>query len=437
MLNELRLKPPSEGDVLFHEPQKKVLIVLGRTEFLEERLGGQLKRFIENGGAVLIATDRPTSEALFQEIGVQVSGIAVRASPISGNAYREMAECPLVLDVDRATQNGQTKEGFLFQGFGHEPRVATNLPSEIRRCQGMLPIATLHSPGQDITFNGRLRLRRIFRDQKLFAVAGSSSIWKKGRLLVLADHSIFINDMMLQPDNDNIPFAFNVGRWLIDAGDGTKRSEILFFEDGQLQTEFNVSLEYPRTDPPPLEAFVPVANELLVGLERENAFNKMLFDATGGPFPIFRGLAIFLTLCLLAAGLFRFLNSRYRPESHAPIPAVDTVAVSTIERRHQAVIAQGNLAEAARELTLEAFASIGLTPVPNIAPPRVTVPGSWFPFHAWRWQREVRELWKLAAKGPDHRVSPAALQKLDESLRNLLAAVAADKVRLASPESAI
>ena len=55
-----------------------------------------------------------------------------------------------------------------------------------------------------------------------------------GRLLVLADHSIFINDMMLQTDNDNIPFAFNVVRWLTDAGNGQRRTDVLFYDDGQI-----------------------------------------------------------------------------------------------------------------------------------------------------------------------------------------------------------
>jgi hypothetical protein len=114
-----------------------------------------------------------------------------------------------------------------------------------------------------------------------------------------------------------------------------------------------------------------------------------------------------------------------------------TAAVPAVERRHQAVIAQGNLAEAARELAHPAFAAVGLTPTADAPPPTVSVVGRWPPFRAWRWSREVRDLWALAVRGPVRRISPAALQRLDGTLHDLLAAVAAGQLRLADAHSPI
>jgi hypothetical protein len=113
-----------------------------------------------------------------------------------------------------------------------------------------------------------------------------------------------------------------------------------------------------------------------------------------------------------------------------------TAAVPAVERRHQAVIAQGNLAEAARELAYQAFVALGLTPTAEALPPAVSVSGGWS-FRARRWKREVGDLWTLAARGPVRRISPNALRRLDLTLHNLLAAVAAGEVRLAATDSAI
>jgi hypothetical protein len=433
VLKNLRLEPPVEGNDLFDQPLRKILIVFGRTEVLDRLLDGRLKRFIEDGGAVLIATDRPTSDALFREIGIRVSGASITTIPRAVTAYRNMPECPLIWEYGRPAGNGQPPSGFLFQGMGNEPRVASNLPSAIVESQYVLPLATLFAPEHGFSA-GRGRVRQMFNQQSLFAVMGSPLTWEKGRLLVMADHSVFINDMMLQPDNDNVTFAINAVRWLADAGNGQRRTKVVFFDDGQLQTDFNVSLDYPQPQLPPL---VPLADEIVVGLERENAFNKTLLEMAGGPGPILRTIAFLLTLALLFFGLYRFLQGRHRPEPRLPGRlAALSAAVPAVERRHQAVIAQGNLAEAARELAHQAFAAIGWTPTADAPPPAVSVSGGW-PFRARRWRREVRDLWTLAARGPVRRISPNALRRLDITLHNLLAAVATGKVRLAAADSAI
>jgi hypothetical protein len=248
--------------------------------------------------------------------------------------------------------------------------------------------------------------------------------------------------MMCPEDNDNAPFANNVVHWLIDAGNGRRRTEVLLCEDDHIQTNFDVSLSFPPPTITPINIppLVPLADEIVVGLERENAFNETLLEMAGGHQPILRAIAGLLTLALMLFGLYRFLQARHRPESRVPrLPgrlSALVAAVPTVERRHQAVIAKGNLAEAARELAHQAFAAVGLTPTADTPPPAVHIAG-WGPFRARRWGREVRTLWTIATSGPVHRVSPAALERLDVTLHNLLAAVAAGQVRLAAANSPI
>jgi hypothetical protein len=52
----------------------------------------------------------------------------------------------------------------------------------------------------------------------LWFAAGGDWGEKGGRILILADHSVFINDMMTPDDNDNLEFASNCLEWLTDGG---------------------------------------------------------------------------------------------------------------------------------------------------------------------------------------------------------------------------
>jgi hypothetical protein len=429
-----------DADALLDNSDRKALIVFGRTETLDQlTLDHVLRTFLEHGGRVLIATDRRTSDAVFKEIGVQIAGDTWEMPEGNPHAiYRQsLAQCPLIVDYGRSRTKRPTAPffgGAVSDTGSPVTNIATNLPSWIAPTSRYLPVATLVRPGYSFSLGSG---RRVDNQVML----GALSVNWKGNLLVLADHSIFINDMMCQADNDNAPFANNIVHWLMDAGAGDRREEVLFYDDGRIQTEFNVSLATPPPASVPLEALVPLADETLVELERENAFNAMLLDATGGPRPILRTVALLLTIALLLFGTYRFLQSRTRPEARVPrlavAPGASAAAVTAVERRHRAVIAQGNLAEAARELAHQAFAAIGLTPLPDAPPPVVSVAGWWPPFRARRWGRVVGDVWILAARGPVRRISPAALRRLDASLHGLLAAVAAGEVRLAAGDSPI
>ena len=95
------------------------------------------------------------------------------------------------------------------------------LPEDIRRESGVLFI-----PGQ--TF--------------LFAAGGKVGV-NGGRALVMADHSIFINEMMIQRDDANVEFSYNCLKWLSEAGGNDPRTKVLFVEDGNVKATFEVPLK--------------------------------------------------------------------------------------------------------------------------------------------------------------------------------------------------
>ena len=61
-------------------------------------------------------------------------------------------------------------------------------------------------------------------------------------ILLIPDHSVFINSMMLQTDNGNSRFAQNAVRWLTN--DGTRR-RVLFLADGEVIPRFAVASGIP------------------------------------------------------------------------------------------------------------------------------------------------------------------------------------------------
>ena len=230
---------------LRREPEGKILIVLGETRFLDPRM---LDDFLNEGGALLVATDRQTSNAFRRQFGMGVSGEAVSVRDDSPSAYLSQGECVYVEAVNKG-------DG-LFEDL---PRLATNRPSYLDR-----------------TYYTRLRLLALFpeetfinrkfsRNRLPFAAGGDL---EAGRILLLADHSIFINAMLWQNDNDNLFFAQN-WRWLADG----KRSDVLFIEDGEVQTQFDIPLKPPPF--PPLDGLVGAVDQGLQSLEEEDRFNRL------------------------------------------------------------------------------------------------------------------------------------------------------------------
>src|SRR5205807_757161 len=114
------------------------------------------------------------------------------------------------------------------RGFEALAHVATNRPSHLIRpapgLPGMLPFLA-RFPEECIIeeFGPRQPPQELW-----FAAGGEfGERGRKGRLLVLADHSVFINDMLGRADNDNFTFALLCLEWLTDGG---RRDRVLFVE---------------------------------------------------------------------------------------------------------------------------------------------------------------------------------------------------------------
>lgn len=364
VLHEAGIRPITQWQSLLTDPSSKMLIVLGANDILDrEWPGDQLREFLAGGGSLLLASDQKTSEHLSGQIGARIAGVFFQSPPHA--SYRGIAECPLL-------GRFQPRHA-LFRDLPANAVVATNRPSRISDWWPPVePVAIFAVPGHNIHFP------RFVSDQQVLAVAAERQ--SGSRVLVIADHSIFINGMMQQADNDNIQFAYSAIQWLSENG---KRKEALF-TDGRLQNDFSIMHEPPRSPAlPPIEMMMPRLNDFIRKLERENVVNKAILQAVPHA-TILRTAALVITLAAMAAGIVRFLSSRRR------FPA--KVSVKSAESHSPPDLRFG---EAGRELALQLYGELGRWDPRTSAMPAIAVRGS--ASLRREWARRHASLWSVAA----------------------------------------
>jgi hypothetical protein len=437
ILFELGLTPLKKYSDVADDPSDTLLVVLGQTDCLHSGiLWTGLRQFVVDGGATLIATDRAPRREATEEL-VEAAGVTINGQPFVGPAeeadglYHGKAFCPL---LDPAT--GEKPDLFRILPVPGSPQlhVATNAPSrlEIRRRKTLLPqLAWLPRgshveglPGSFVPW---------WQKGPLFAVGGSVD---RGRILVLADHSIFINEMMVPTDNNNVEFAWNCLKWLQGEGE-QRRHKVLFVEDGFIQTNLKVPLKESSELPPgATRAAVVVIDDTLAKLEDKGTLDEAFLDRLGasrfeGPNRLVRRALEVLTVVFLVYFIYRVgIRGRFRLDAAVPLLAHEvarhTPAAPLLEQRYRAALKAGNLWETAHGLARQWFAS--LAPGVGAAPPAVVVRGGWWQRSSLR--RRFRRLWRLAHDSTPVRVSPRALRGLLRDLDEMKAALADGTIRL-------
>jgi hypothetical protein len=339
-----------------------VLIVFGELDGVDQlaklRPGG-LARFVSEGGALLIASDRPDHGRLhefkltisgkmpllpmeilhvpeFQPIYIdpraELSGIK-RVTP---DEWKRQHKGPIKVEfevkVDRLIFPSETldvPQEFLarrhaeaYQGFddcikihynkglthpifaGCKKGIATNRPSFILTDPGCTaPVLCSFPP-----FPGHADFEGMLRGtapEPAFAVGSSPTAGTTSRLLLLAGHGQFMNGMLGQSDNDNLQFTQNILRWLTD---NKQRKQCLFIEENQVMPDFAVPLgELPLPT-------ARIINDLMRGLEEENFFNRLILGNVSKQ-TILRGVLALTLLAITILGLQRVLRARFRQDN--------------------------------------------------------------------------------------------------------------------------
>jgi hypothetical protein len=420
-----------------------VVILLGDLTRLNQLPGG-LTGFLNKGGAVLLASDqkvpdRDAAQAILDVTGVSLPGYLLVKAP-QETCHRRRPDRPFVAPADRARPDLFRKTAENNWQWG----VATNVPSFLEGVQlpsGMRVIGTLpadchwEKPGGE---------RGHIDDPLPFAVAGDVG---KGRLLFLADHSVFVNGMMAPRDDNNVEFAAAAVDWLSDGG---RRSRVLFVEDGTVNDTFNVQLSAPAAiqEPPidpedlldlPEEDLVGMADATLARLEADDELNGTLWDWLRrhghGPTWLVRLAVLAVSAGLLCVGGVMLVRRRHRVEAGLPTLAraagQQTPEGPPLEERRRAMVKADNLYEAARGVARSAFAAAGLPEPPpgeRRPRPRVVVRGGWW--RRWRVRRRVEELWRLAYGKRPPRLRLSGWNRLLRDAEELRAGLADGTIRL-------
>ncbi len=498
LLHVLGFQPIGNFAALKAHPGESLLVVLGDPSCLSEAFAaGELRSFVESGGAVLIATDKPTlgpaGAQLSRLAGVTVTGEMLVCAPVKpDDIYFGEPCCPFVLPFADAMGSKAASNvlGLLtsLAGVGNRPslfrspqpergelrRVASNAPSRLQinssswwLPSGIFRLAELpnhcleaSSTLQRSTFPSppAFRIGAPVKPKQitspLFAVGGAVG---KGRALVLADHSLFINRMILPSDTDNLEFAANCLHWL-RGGASTptealralnesknlqsltgQRTKVLFWDDGRVRSDFNVPLvRVPVKPTMAMEpAIVAAVDKTIANLEEKDAFNRALLDRlddwAGGRHRLPRYVVYVLTfaMCLLLG--YRFLwRGRYRGDFAVPTP-VDGVEprrtnLSFLDQRRRSLLRSGNFWETAHLLAREFFDSVGFSPRGSSPPHARIVEGGWR--RRWRLRRLCARWWRLARGDAPVVVSPKSLRRWLRELDELKSAAANGTLRL-------
>src|SRR5262249_40741422 len=116
------------------DPKRSILIVLGRTDQLT-RIRGGISRFVSQGGALLLASDRRIGNRQGRGELSRLAGVSINAESVAGanpaSCYRSLPHCPWVVpnvNLPKALPTlflDPRQPGQLLQ-------VATNVPSHLR-----------------------------------------------------------------------------------------------------------------------------------------------------------------------------------------------------------------------------------------------------------------------------------------------------------------
>jgi hypothetical protein len=347
------------------EPSQLAIIVFGEPATLD-RLPGGLRSFVERGGRLLLATDRRTT-ALERDFGITVSGSLLTIDGTSKLAYRGLSQCPFVVAL-------KGREPSIFRNL---PRIATNRPSFLEmtgsptgRGGAVTPLARLQDCRVE-SIKGIGFTRWLGPEPSRVFAAGE--VVGKGRILVLADHSVFINDMMLQADNDNFDFALVATRWLTEPASAGEPAphRVLFVDEGAVVTDFKVPLKEPPGIPLPT---ADVLNHLLVGIENDNVFDRLILNRFSLG-QVLSGIALGLTGALVVYGGMRLAHSSHSVDPHAPAAVLGTGSAlpgaGLIDQRHQIMLSEGKLWEAAREIARQNLRALG-SQEPRVSQPETS-----------------------------------------------------------------
>jgi hypothetical protein len=407
-------------------------------------------------GAALIASD---SSFAVHEAGrepgwnnqiTRFNGATVSASRPD---YHRQPDCPYVVPVSPEEVAKPPKPpGRVWSVFRGLTKLATNQPTFLEelpeyRGEYQYPLARL--PKSSWTQWGNR-----FQPPPLFAVGGDGPNQWNGNpgysFLAVADSSVFINQMLMEPGTDNLEFTLRTIEYL--QGPGKHRKKCLFFENGRIVDKFDglrSALAKPKPKIPPeampnIGSFFGKNQDKLVAILDDRADKLQsadsLHEALVGPPGSARernrfggwveAVAVILAISISFMLLRRTWSAR-QPMDVPPAPTTGAGAASTgppgvFDRRQRELVRRNNLFEPVRNLMREFFDSVGAPPNPGPRLPTLEISDAVRKPESLR--QAIRDMWRLAY-GPPQPISAQRWFELEPYFNRLRQAHADGKWR--------
>jgi hypothetical protein len=409
LLDLAGVKPITQQELFnFNRPDDIIVISLGTTIPQGIRRYDPkeyVKLALARGGAAMIATDTSLQFNFSDGGAFSVTGERITCpdeiATLPGRDY-----CPFVVPIipERGTQVGK-----LFENLD---RVATNSSSYIslHLIGGNFENRLATFPMNSINVNTR---RSLLRNSS-FAIGGEMRLnnVQSSRFLALADHSIFINQMLLEPGTDNLELTKRTIEFLKGPN---QRTRCLFFEDGQVVDRFDelrhlYAKQQQQGMPMPQvnlwalqDKLTDLGNSIIDQLQTNNAHNSLILGSGQDPerqHRVLSGIMRFMLVLLTIYGLWFVLRRVWasrKPTDVLPPPAVATAPSGppgVFERRQKELLRRNNIFEPVRDLVREFFISIGVEGEPGVKPPALAISDVVRKKDSLR--KAIRDFWRLA-----------------------------------------
>lgn len=474
-----RLIPLEKTEDLYKHPGQTLLIAFRGAnqsntpypdqvgKLIDEHGEEKFVKYINNGGALFFASDQAMEGQAWgpRLFGFEIKGPKLQAaSHETARCYERTVECPF---VQRPRGNSVPD---LFQGRALGPnigagpanrgplqRVATNRPSYLEPASELHLVGVFAPVCETVAIAGVRSIPMLRNYVPEFAQAKRYD--DGGKVLVLSDHSVFINRMLLpqRGDNDNLAFAMNCLDWLLLGPDSSPRRYVMFMEDGRIwkRSDYNLALQtLPAPNAEDIAQFLwdnrallwenrDKAEDLLAAIEESGVFLELekgdpigesIRDSIAGWAMVRVVLALF-TIAILGYGIMSLIRWRFGYSKRTPrlALALDRARprVSLLEQRLRGDVTRGQYDEVAREKARQLFESLPVAPAPEGEPPHVAIS---VPFwRRGRVERNLREAWTLAYADDPPPVPAREWARIKKSLSELQLAFERGSIRFEDP----
>ncbi len=430
LLDKEGVEPVRQNDLWNLQPDEDlIVVVIGNIDNDFVPSLQWVRRTIAKGGAALVATDNigrvyehDRNPGIDNPAGF-FNGSTVAADWTNReHTHNQRSDCPYAVPVSPdELADAPARPGRVWGVFRGLNRIATNQPTYFvttrAREEYRYPLARFPKSAR---INGGWPV-----EPPVLAVGGDGpERWgiPAYSFLAVADSSIFINQMLLEPGTDNFQFAVNVVDYL--QGPDKSRKRCLFYENGRVVERFDGlrdALVKPKPKLPPdampnigplfgkhqdkLVAFLDAkADEI----QERDVIHRTAVGSPGSDRERMAfGFWIERALVIAAIAIVFFLLRRLwgsRTPQDVPLPPHTGAGIAStgppgvFDRRQKEMVRRNNVYEPVRHLVREFFASVGAPPDPGPRMPQLEITRAVRKPESLR--QALRDMWRLAYGPP-------------------------------------